>query len=762
MLFAGVAALGQTNTGELRLAVTDPAGLPLPSTIEISSEANRLHRVMESDARGQAAVKRLPFGPYRVEAHHAGFAAFSELVEIRSAVPKELKVALSVAPIESSVTVTDDETLLDPYATNSVNRIGGDELKSRLASLPGRDLASLVNQEPGWVFEANGTLHPRASEYQTQYVLDGIPFTDNRSAAFAPDFDADQVQEMSVMTAGYPAEYGRKLGGVVEVETQRDTRQGFHGRAAASGGSFGTAAGFLEAQEGWARNTLTVSAASATTDRFLDPPVLQNYTNHGTTESYSAHYERDINETNRVGVIFRREQSAFLVPNEIVEQAAGQRQDRESKETALQFSYTHIFSPTVVGDFRGMARDLSANFWSNDLSTPMIVEQERGYREGYVKGTISAHKGNHELKAGAEGDFAGIRESLGYAITDPTQFDPGTPLSFHFRGRAPDREQGAFAQDLFRWKNLTLSGGIRFDHYSLLVDQSAWSPRAGIAYYWPWANIVFRASYDRVFQTPAFENLLLSSSAQVVSLSGEVLRLPVEPSHGNFYQAGFGKTLGKLRLDVNLYRRAVNNYADDDLLLNTGVSFPIAFSHANIYGTEVKLEIPHWGPLSGYVSYANSRGNGYFPVTGGLFLGDDAANALSTVNGVFPVSQDQRNTVRARFRYEITKRIWVAAGGSYDSGLPFDFTGTHDQAAAQYGPDILARVNFSNGRTRPGFSLNTSAGIKLSDRERAKVSFQADVTNLTNRLNVIDFAGLFSGTALGEPRSVNARLQVSF
>ena len=40
--------------------------------------------------------------------------------------------------------------------------------------------------------------------------------------------------------------------------------------------------------------------------------------------------------------------------------------------------------------------------------------------------------------------------------------------------------------------------------------------------------------------------------------------------------------------------------------------------------------------------------------------------------------------------------------------------------------------------------------------------FQIDGTNLTDSLNVIDFEGLFSGTAIGAMRSVNARLQFSF
>lgn len=753
----------QTDTGELRVSITDAMGLPVRALVDLASEINQYRQSFDADEAGHVVAKRLPFGLYTVTAKRPGFAPASMLVEIRSAIPKEIKLSLNVAPTETAVTVSGDETLLDPHRSNSAYRIGSTTLENAPSAPPGRSLADLVVNEPGWVFEANGILHPRESEYQVQYVMDGIPLTDNRSAAYVADLDSDDVQEMNIMTAGYPAEFGRKLGGVVEVQTQRDTTPGFHGKFIASGGSFDTASGYAEGEYGWGLNALTLSASSATTDRFLDPPVTQNYTNHGTTEDFMGNYERDLSERDRIGIIFRREQSKFLVPNELVQQAAGQRQDRTSYETALQFAYTHIFSPHVLGEVRAMARDITAGFWSNPLSTPMIASQDRSYREGYVKGDIAVDTGIHQFKVGVEGDFASIREALSYQITDPTEFDPGTPLAFNFLGHSPDREQAAFAQDQIRWKNWTLNAGLRFDHYDLLVNQTAWSPRLGAAYYWRPAQIVFRFSYDRVFQTPAFENLLVASSAQVTSLSDQVLRLPVQPSRGNFFEAGFSKALfGKLRIDGNLYDRKVTNYADDDLLLNTGVSFPIAFARANIYGAEVKVEVPRWGPFSGYVSYSNSRGNGYLPVTGGLFLGDDAAQAIAVTAGVFPVSQDQRNTVRARVRYEATRRIWMAFGGTYDSGLPTEFDGTYADAAAQYGQDILNRVNFSAGRARPGYTLDVSAGVILKQKEKKSIRLQVDVTNLTNQLNVIDFAGLFSGTALAAPRMAMGRVQFGF
>src|ERR1700689_1501996 len=119
---------------------------------------------------------------------------------------------------------------------------------------------------------------------------------------------------------------------------------------------------------------------------------------------------------------------------------------------------------------------------------------------------------------------------------------------------------------------------LRYDHYQLLVNKTAFSPRLGVSRYFQSADLVLHASYDRVFQTPDFENILLSSSAAVVSLDPEVLRIPVQPSHGNFYEVGFTKGFfQKLRLDVNGFDRRVNNFADDDQLLNTAVSFPIAF-----------------------------------------------------------------------------------------------------------------------------------------------------------------------------------------
>ncbi|MGB8590910.1 MAG: TonB-dependent receptor, partial [Candidatus Acidiferrales bacterium] len=417
----------------------------------------------------------------------------------------------------------------------------------------------------------------------------------------------------------------------------------------------------------------------------------------------------------------------------------------------------------VVGDLRGMVRDDSNDLWSNQFSTPIIAFQHNSFREGYFKGTLSVHHGRQEWKAGVESDATYLRENFNDVITDFSQFDPGTPATFNFLGNRPDLEQSAFVQDLIRLGSWTVSAGLRWDHYQLLVNQNAVSPRLAVARYIKSADLVLHASYDRAFQTPSSENILLSSSPAVISLDPSVLRLPVEPSHGNYYEVGLEKGFfGQLKLDVNVFDRRVNNYADDDQLLNTAVSFPIAFAKAHIYGAEGKIEIPHWWRVSGYVSYSYIVGSAYFPVTGGLFLGQDAVSATTTTSGRFWDSQDQRNTVRTRFRYQLIKRAWLAFGSEYGSGLPVDFDGTEAQALQQYGRAVVDRVNFERGRVRPSLSFDASAGVDLWKDDRVTTRLQVDGEDLNNRLNVIDFAGLFSGNAIGPSRSYFARFVAQF
>src|SRR5579872_1184640 len=768
VFFAGAFILAlpiaaQQDRGELRIEVRDPQGAALVAQGELVSVGNQLRLNFQVGEDGRYVARSLAFGIYRVSVTHTGFVPSTQLVEVRSIVPQQLSVTLGLTPVETQLEVSDAGTLVDPSRTGTVYTIGSQSISEQSSPQPGRGILSVVDAQPGWLYEANGVLHPRGSEYDVQFVVDGLPVTENRSPAFAPPFESGDVDSMRVMTAGFPAEYGRKLGGVVEITSPKNAPIGLHGEFDAEGGSFSTGSAHAALFYANGANRFSVSGDGFHTDRYLDPPVLGNYTNRGNAGGFSTSYERDFSSNDRLLITVTQHAVRYLVPNELVQQQAGQREDAAQMETGGQLRYTHTFSPELLFSVAGSVRDATAFLSSNAQSTPVIVSQERGYREGYVRADLAGHHGKHDWKIGADGIFSPVHESLQYQITDATQFDSGTQPSFQFADRRWDIEPSAYVQDQIRLGHWNISAGLRFDHYGFAVNESAWSPRIGISRFIASLNLLLHASYDRVFQTPAVENLLLASSPQLDSISAGVLRLPVRPSLGNFYEVGVTKGIaGKIHMDDNLFRRDFQDYSDDDVLLNTGISFPIAFSTARIDGEEVQIGVPHWGRFSGFVSYSNQKGIGQGPLTGGLFLGDKARNSANS--SAFPISQDQRNTVRARIRFQAMERLWFAATAGYGSGLPvnLDQPIDYNTALIQYGPAILNRVNFAAGRVRPNFSLDASAGATLFHKESKDISVQLEANNLTNRVNVLNFASLFSGTAVAAPRSVSARLKLSF
>jgi len=765
LLFAvAVPAHAQRLRGELHLEVRDPKGASVAARGQLLSEGNGFQRGFEVPNDGHYVLQDLPFGVYRLNLSAEGFADWSSVVELHSEVPMKLGITLGVAPITTQVQVSDEVTLIDPTRTSSLFSIGQQSFREQLSVQPGRDLFDLVNDTPGWLYEGNGVLHPRGSEYDVQFVVDDQPLTQNRSPAFAPDMDSDAIESMRVLSSGYPAEYGRKLGGVVELSTDKNTLLGWHGQFAAAGGSFDQLDGDAAISYSREKVRYSVRAFGLHTDRYLDPPVTDNFTNTGNSGGLSAAYERDFTDNDRFRLAVSHSSLRYVVPNDYPQQAALQRQDTESIETSGNAYFQHTFSANLALSLAGGVRDSSFSLQSNPFSTPIIANQDRGYREGYARADLAGHRGHHDWKAGVDSFFTPVHEALQYHITDPSQFDPGTQLNLNFAASKWDIEPAFYVQDQMRYGAWNFSAGLRFDHYGFAVHESGLSPRFGISRYFSSLDLLVHASYDRVFQTPAIENLLLASSPELDSVNPAVLRLPVPVARANYYEGGLTKSfLGKLRLDATIFRRDFHNYSDDDVLLQTGVSFPISYAKARIFGEEVRLEVPHWGRFSGFVSYSNQSGIGQGPVTGGLFIGSDSDGVL-TDTSKFAVSQDQRNTVRSRVRFEAAHSVWFAAGASYGSGLPADLGDNTDVPTliAQYGAAVVSQVNLGKGRVEPNFSFDLGMGAELYRKEARSVQLQLQAENVTDRLNVINFASIFSGTAIALPRSVSARLRVSF
>ena len=124
------------------------------------------------------------------------------------------------------------------------------------------------------------------------------------------------------------------------MTTAQDIRRGWHGSADIGGGSFATGSGAATATYGWANRAITVSGSAARTGRYLDPPVTDNFTNDGSFGGISAAYDERPTDHDRLRITWRHSNTTFQVPNEQIQQAAGQLQERAGHRHLVQGAWT--------------------------------------------------------------------------------------------------------------------------------------------------------------------------------------------------------------------------------------------------------------------------------------------------------------------------------------------------------------------------------------------------------------------------------------
>ena len=455
-LLIALRATAQVNYGELRLKIADPSGAGIQASVELTCAGNGYDETFTSDPSGTLAVQTMPYGVYQIQIKRPGFAPYTTSVELRSALPVAENIRLTLASVLTNVTVEDRTTLIDPYYPASVMQIGAKQIQERLSSLPGRSVQDLVNTQPGWLYEGNAVLHPRGSEYQTQFVIDGIPLTDNRSPSFGPEIEADDLDSVSIYTAGYPAEYGRKMGGVVELNTRRQTDAGLHGQLVLSGGSYDSASAYGQLQKVWGRNTLSGTASGGTTAHYLNPVVPENFTNTGTPvispPDTSATSPRGIASASTCVMSSPASSSRT---NFCSSRPARCRTETTSRPWASSTISTSSL-PIALIALAGMVRDNANDLYSNAKSTPIIAFQKNDFREGYFKGTLSLH--HHRIMNGSSGSS---RTQPFFMKTSTTaslirRVRSGHATALTFAAQRPDLEQSAFVEDMIQPGELDL------------------------------------------------------------------------------------------------------------------------------------------------------------------------------------------------------------------------------------------------------------------------------------------------------------------
>jgi outer membrane receptor protein involved in Fe transport len=781
-------AQAQTRIGTIQGTVKDPNGALVPSaTVTVSQPVTGYKQTVTTDAQGTFRVVNVPFNTYKVRAEASGFQPVEESIDLESAVPLTVDLSVGLESATANVTVTaDSAAMVESDRTSSDTDISQSILERPVGAAPSRAIENIVASTPGFVADDNGRMHPRGSESQVQYVVDGVPITDNTSAIFSTSIDARTLRTVEVLTGGIPAEFGDKLAGVINVNTRSGLEGPTQGGISLSGGSFSTGEASADFSMHTKKFGFLTNLSASTSQRYLDPPTLDNFHNFGRTGKAFFRLDYQFNAKDSLRGTFTFGGSNFQVPNRFAQELAGQDQKQRLRDSSENITYQRIISANTLATVSFFNRYATARLNSNAQSTPVVATQDRSLQNTGFIASLATTKHGHNIKFGGQATFTPVHENFsfyptvvfddlvddnGNAVPNPVNnFNASHP--FVFDGNRTGRTLSAYIQDRFTvFKNFTLDAGVRYDNYHLLIHEQALSPRIGVAYYIARTNTTLHASYNRLFQPPPVENLLLASSAEAAAISpiavlqGVTTVLPILPDKEHAFEVGAQQLLSKyFRLNLTVYQKRIENFSDKDQFFETGVIFPITISAGRVTGEELRLDTTDIHGFRAFLSYANARAYGVTPINGGLFLGEDASD-FQTAGLIFANDHDQRNEAQFQLSYNHKSGVYAIFNARYDSGVPTDVepgTTLAQFVADGFDPRLYHEIDFQRGRVRPRTILNLTVGADLFQKERTSLNVQFDVQNLTNELFLYNFESVFSGTHVGFPRLFSGRVALRF
>jgi hypothetical protein len=231
---ASAISVSAQTTGLLEGTVRDPSASPLPGvTVTIRSPRLQGTRTITTESNGVFRFPAVPPGEYVVHVELPGFRAQEKtaIVSLDATATADFTLEQEVT---ANVVVTGEAPIVDTTSTTT----GTNYTSTVISHLPvGRNYADIVLSNPG-VDQDRGNTQGRsialtvygATSAENQWIIDGVNTTNVIKGSQGKAINNEFVQEVEVKTGGYQAEYGRALGGVINVITKSGGNQ-FHADA---------------------------------------------------------------------------------------------------------------------------------------------------------------------------------------------------------------------------------------------------------------------------------------------------------------------------------------------------------------------------------------------------------------------------------------------------------------------------------------------------------------------------------------------------
>ncbi len=212
-------ALAVDLKGQIKGTVVDIDDMGVPGAVLIVTSPELQGQAGgESDAEGRFRAVGLPPGSYTIEASKPGFHSWvASDVYVAAGATVTLDVVLQLATAGEEIIVEAQAPVVDVTSSKT----GMVLTKDMMRDIPnaGRDYQSAISTAPGVVGGGNANIHG-SFDSSNQFYVDGVNNTDPMTNTFSMNMNFDAIEEIQVITGGLDAEYGRSLGGAVNVVTR--------------------------------------------------------------------------------------------------------------------------------------------------------------------------------------------------------------------------------------------------------------------------------------------------------------------------------------------------------------------------------------------------------------------------------------------------------------------------------------------------------------------------------------------------------------
>jgi TonB dependent receptor/Carboxypeptidase regulatory-like domain len=715
------------------------SGQPVSAaSVKLEGDALSTERATTTDTEGRFSLSVLSPGFYTLTVSAARFYTeqLTFLLPPRAAQQVRFELA-PVAAVNEQVTVHAESKLVNETQSATTITIN----VAQISALPTGRKIQLTDIITPFAASAVGShdnlVHLRGNELSLNNFINGVSFFDNPHQLFTPGLSPDIIQSVNIITGGFPAEFGNRFGGILDIVTRTGFDANNHGSLTVGAGDYLRDNASVDFGGHSERLGYFFYAQAFQSDRFLNTPERQRFHDRGRGSRTFAQLDYRAGSNDFFKLALTGDGTNFELPNATEDELRGRNFFQRNREQTAVFSWEHMFGSASVVSTSLYERLASARLLP---TSDAFSIQAGGLRNDVTLGAKSDYSlfigSQHAIKTGIDLMLLRLREDFSFDPRDnEIEIDP-----FGFRGSKTGGQASFYIQDQLRpFKGFTANLGLRYDQYSVVTSGHALSPRINLAYALNSGHTVFHFAYNRFFAPPPIENLLLSAG---LGFEGNPPRI----SRSNHFEAGVTHSLrDHLVFRLTGYWRSDKNSFETTELANVRIFAPTTFDRGKAYGIEFSAqlsEIKRLG-LSGYFNYTAQRAFQTGPISGGF-----------TVEAVGPGERgpaafDQIHTGTAGLTWREHKSgFWASTGLEYGSGTPAALPNDEGEEVSVRLPDH--------------FVANFYFGVDLFRKERCGLGLQFNVENATDRVFAIAKESEFTPIQFSPPRFFSGSLKLRF